>query len=551
MRRALRHILRLTARLLGAYCTPDPTTFAQPCPAAEPRASHNILLNTPPELQATVPPTMPERRPSVSEAVYHPIPQAPVASNPIPSASPDIDDEEISLTSDHVVHHAVVVDSKIRWIHFLLGCAVLLPWNAMITATPYFLSRLEGTRLKSTFSSYLSTTFTAGNLLVLAHATATTRTASKTRRVLYSLACLALLSFMLTASTYTHPNAGAFFAFVLFNAAGMAAAGSYLQTAVVAIASLFGPAAMQAVMSGQAAVAVAISGLQLMSAMASVRGTSPGVVTTAASSEPEAQSAFIFFGLSTLFLIVCAAVHVWLVSLPAYKATVAEAASRTRRDTHEHSALLDDSGRDDDGDHRHHREDEKQHVMRIAKTNATYNIAVAGVFAVTLSVFPPITISVQPTNPQVHPLIFSAVHFLMFNLGDFLGRSICSLPRLHVWSARRLLSLSLLRILFIPLFLMCNVQWASASSSGGPLIGSDAVFMAIVLFFGLTNGYVSSMCMMAAPSLTHNPRLKGRAEDVDVAATVASFCLVGGLAIGSVLSFGVRALVCDCNPFTE
>ena len=55
--------------------------------------------------------------------------------------------------------------------------------------------------------------------------------------------------------------------------------------------------------------------------------------------------------------------------------------------------------------------------------------------------------------------------------------------------------------------------------------------MLILLLFGATNGYVSSMCMMAAPSLTHNLRLKGRAEDVDVAATVASFCLVGGLAI--------------------
>lgn len=57
--------------------------------------------------------------------------------------------------------------------------------------------------------------------------------------------------------------------------------------------------------------------------------------------------------------------------------------------------------------------------------------------------------------------------------------------------------------------------------------------------------------MMSAPSLEHNPRLKGRKEDVDVAATVASFCLVGGLALGSVANFAVRAAVCGCNPFTE
>lgn len=65
--------------------------------------------------------------------------------------------------------------------------------------------------------------------------------------------------------------------------------------------------------------------------------------------------------------------------------------------------------------------------------------------------------------------------------------------------------------------------------------------MLILLCFGLSNGYVSSSCMMSAPSLEHNPRLKGRKDDVDVAATVANFCLVGGLALGSAASFVVRA----------
>lgn len=57
--------------------------------------------------------------------------------------------------------------------------------------------------------------------------------------------------------------------------------------------------------------------------------------------------------------------------------------------------------------------------------------------------------------------------------------------------------------------------------------------------------------MMAAPSLAHNPRLKGRKEDVDVAATLASFCLMIGLTVGSLASFGVRAIICDCNPFRD
>jgi len=60
---------------------------------------------------------------------------------------------------------------------------------------------------------------------------------------------------------------------------------------------------------------------------------------------------------------------------------------------------------------------------------------------------------------------------------------------------------------------------------------------------------VSTLCQMAAPSLEHNPRLKGRREDVDLAAPLAGFCVVGGLVAGSILSFTVRAIVCGCNPF--
>jgi equilibrative nucleoside transporter 1/2/3 len=98
---------------------------------------------------------------------------------------------------------------------------------------------------------------------------------------------------------------------------------------------------------------------------------------------------------------------------------------------------------------------------------------------------------------------------------------------------------------------MCNIQRPSTYIPSSPIINSDVLFILLLFAFGLSNGYLSTLCMMSAPSLEHNPRLKGRKEDVDVAATVASFCLVGGLVIGSIASFAVRAAVCGCNPFTE
>ncbi|KAJ7591502.1 nucleoside transporter-domain-containing protein [Mycena floridula] len=468
------------------------------------------------------------------ELLYHPIPQGPVAANPI---LPDNEGD---------VELPVELTPRIRWIQFLLGCAVLLPWNVMITATPFFLSRLTASPLKPAFSSYMSTSFTASNFMFLAHATASAKQASPSRRIIMALICLSCLTGLLALSAVIRfSSSGLFFAFVLLNGMMQAGCGAYLQTSVVAIASRFGPTAMQTIMSGQAAVAVTVSSVQVVSAIASTWGQarSQDII---ADKEPEERAAFIFFGLSTIFLLFMALAQRSLTANPSYRAVVRPL--ETKEDTSgadsEETRGLVSAGPAISFD--------KGRILRVAKANLSYEIAGAYVFVVTLAVFPPITTSIQSTNPATHPLLFSAVHFLVFACGDLLGRSLCALPKLLVWSRRRLLVLSVARTAFVPLFLMCNVQRPSSGSIpiSSPIISSDWLFMMILLAFGTSNGYVSSMCMMAAPSVEHNPRLRGRRDDVDIAATVASFCLVGGLALGSMASFAVRGAICNCNPFT-
>lgn len=334
----------------------------------------------------------------------------------------------------------------------------------------------------------------------------------------------------------------------MLNAIAQAVAGSYLQTSIIAVASLFGPTALQALMSGQAAIAVAVSGVEVVSAAISLHNPpAPGIVME---SEPEEKSAFLFFAFSTLFYLVSAWAHVQLTRLPAYHDLVGRFSHASHQTTASESI----------------HEEKKSQIIRISKANMIFNFSVAYVFIITLvrtpyvilsisiltspqSVFPPITISVQSTNPAMHPLLFIAIHFFVFNVGDFFGRYICQFERVLVWSSKRILLMSLARTLFIPIFLLCNIQRSSTSGPSTAIISSDVIFMLVLVAFGMSNGYVSSLCMMTAPSVEHNPRLKGRVEDVDVAANVASFCLVGGLAVGSFASFAVRAAVCGCNPF--
>lgn len=77
---------------------------------------------------------------------------------------------------------------------------------------------------------------------------------------------------------------------------------------------------------------------------------------------------------------------------------------------------------------------------------------------------------------------------------------------------------------------------------GPPIISSDVLYILIMLAIGLTNGYGNAICFLSASSIEHNHRLKGY-EDVDIAATLVGFLIVIGLAMGSLLSFGVRAAI--------
>jgi len=60
-------------------------------------------------------------------------------------------------------------------------------------------------------------------------------------------------------------------------------------------------------------------------------------------------------------------------------------------------------------------------AIAMTKTNLPFSFTVAWVFAVTLSVFPPITVSVLPMDPTTNRPISSPLHLSALNVGD-LGR---------------------------------------------------------------------------------------------------------------------------------
>ena len=152
-------------------------------------------------------------------------------------------------------------------------------------------------------------------------------------------------------------------------------------------------------------------------------------------------------------------------------------------------------------------------------------------FAITM-VFPVFTqqiTSVRPadTAPRIlQPACFIPLAFLLWNAGDLAGRLVTLIHSLTLvrWP-RTVFILSIARVVFIPLYLLCNTHGRGAA------ISSDLFYLVIVQFlFGLSNGYLGSTCMMGAGEWVE-------ADEREAAGGFMGLMLVFGLTVGSLLSF--------------
>ncbi|XP_054296551.1 equilibrative nucleoside transporter 2 isoform X5 [Pongo pygmaeus] len=157
------------------------------------------------------------------------------------------------------------------------------------------------------------------------------------------------------------------------------------------------------------------------------------------------------------------------------------------------------------------------------------------VFTVTLSVFPAITAMVtSSTSPGKWSQFFNPICcFLLFNIMDWLGRSLTSYFLWPDEDSRLLPLLVCLRFLFVPLFMLCHVPQRSRLPI---LFPQDAYFITFMLLFAVSNGYLVSLTMCLAPRqvLPH---------EREVAGALMTFFLALGLSCGASLSFLFKALL--------
>uniref|UniRef100_A0A1A8RJ69 Solute carrier family 29 (Nucleoside transporters), member 2 n=2 Tax=Nothobranchius rachovii TaxID=451742 RepID=A0A1A8RJ69_9TELE len=176
----------------------------------------------------------------------------------------------------------------------------------------------------------------------------------------------------------------------------------------------------------------------------------------------------------------------------------------------------------------------KASVLEVFKKIWVMAFCVTFIFTVTLSVFPAVTVDVKTIFPGKWERYFISVCcFLMFNIGDWVGRTITTVVRWPRKESTLFPALVLVRLVFVPLLMFCNVR----SRVYLPVFFEhDAAFATIMAAFSISSGYFVCLSMSYAPQLVEP-------KDAETAGALMTFFLSLGLSLGAALSFLLRAAI--------
>ncbi|KAI9723305.1 MAG: hypothetical protein M1812_001188 [Candelaria pacifica] len=400
-------------------------------------------------------------------------------------------------------------------VFMLLGVSMLWAWNMFLAAAPYFQRRFASngwilTHFQSAIIS-VSTVTNLGSMLVLTNLQAK---ASYPKRITLSL-FINIVSFtMLALSTtlFRNVSPGVYLGFLLLMVFAASLATGFSQNGVFSYVSGFGREEYtQAIMTGQAVAGVLPCIAQIVSVLAV-----PAKDASDPSGQESSTSAFAYFLTATAVSAIALLAFAWLVRQHASNSAgkrLVESVDEAEEEEQEERKVVG--------------------MWTLFKKLHWLASAVFLCFCITM-VFPVFTAKIMSVRSPgtaarlFQPASFIPFAFLIWNAGDLIGRLLTLLPSLSLTSRPLILFfISLARIIFIPLYLLCNIR------GDGAVIKSDTFYLIIVQFlFGTSNGYLGSSCMM------------GVGEWVDVGEREAAggfmgLCLVAGLTVGSLLSFVV------------
>ncbi|OAQ22744.1 hypothetical protein K457DRAFT_102342 [Linnemannia elongata AG-77] len=436
------------------------------------------------------------------------------------------------------------------WIMVIQGASMLLPWNVFITAQGFFKLKFTGSPYEDNFQNYFSIGFMGTNLLVVGSSILIQKQAPGTTHIIGSLLLNAAVFLAILVSIQTDRNIDPtnyfFFAMTMLSLSAIST--SIVQNGMFGLASKFTGRHVQGVMLGQGLAGAGVAISQIVTQILSPpKGTTYADETFDIQgghggggrrnrSEGLEHSAFLFFLFALGYTLFAVLAQALLIRLPIYEVN------------HYRSTSLGATALATDDSAMQLMQDiypkKRKHPLVVLYISITL------IFALTLSLFPSLTALVESTNTapdraRIFGDLFVPLHFLIYNLGDWTGRS---LPSFALFSPNtthptrrqqlRYLLSAFGRCIFIPVFLTANLPIPEDTRLLPLLIRRDEIWFLLVFLFALSNGYLGSLIMMVGPACVLGGENKARAG------VKLGFWLTTGLAMGSVASFGVRELMC-------
>ncbi|XP_023250178.1 equilibrative nucleoside transporter 1 [Seriola lalandi dorsalis] len=429
-------------------------------------------------------------------------------------------------------------------IFFILGLGTLLPWNFFMTATMFFTSRLkdpptdlssnqtangtlEGdTRnvLESKFNNVMTLCAMVPLLIFTCLNSFLHQRIPQKLRISGSLTVI-LIVFLLTAVfVKVDMDPLPFFTITMIKIICINSFGAILQSSLFGLAGMLPASYTTPIMSGQG-LAGTFAAFSMICALASGSALQ--------------DSAFGYFITACVVILLAIMSYIALPKMEFFQYHMESNGSRPSADEENKMDLLKKES-----------SAEKRPVMSLVEEEAKPSVSVLNIFrqiwvmalsvccifTVTIGTFPAVTVEVKSTvaDGGAWDTYFIPVScFLLFNLMDWAGRSltaVCMWPgKDSIW----LPVLVVLRVVFIPLFMLCNVQPRHYLPV---LFEHDAWYIIFMIFFSFSNGYLASLCMCFGPK-------KVPQHEAETAGAIMAFFLSLGLALGAAVSFAFRAII--------
>lgn len=381
-----------------------------------------------------------------------------------------------------------------------------------LAAAPYFYSRFQSDGWTAThFQPSILTVSSITNLGMVTILAKLQKNADYPRRIKIALLINIAIFTLLAFSTILFKNVSVkvYFSFVLLMVFGTSLATGFNQNGVFAYTAGFGREEYtQAIMGGQGVAGVLPCIVQIFSVLVVPADSKEQLPTESP------KSAFIYFITATVIssfaLITFLYLHNQrLAALDKFECEEEEEANDPVPELDHHKDVS---------------------LWALFKKLRWMALSVFICYGITM-MFPVFTVQIDSVHDPhssrlFQPSVFSPLAFFFWNAGDLIGRMSLIIPGFSISHRPFLLFLlSVARVAFIPLYLICNIR------GRGPIVESDFFYLFIVqLLFGFTSGYIGSCAMVGAGEWVLG-------EEREAAGGFMIMMLCGGLAAGSVLSF--------------